>query len=396
MSTTPGSAAERSARQAPRCRGCRSRAVVPVLDLGEQAASDYFPLPLEPAPDPVWPLELWLCEDCRLVQLGPVEPLLPEPMLAIESATSRRLAQASVEELVARYPDLVGSTVFEFKSHHGGSWSPSLESRGCQLVAAGSDRRARLVVDVHALAHEPDVDASLQLRRGRLASDGLLVLECHHLTALVREGQFDTVRHGHWSYLSLSALARLADRHGLEVVRAEQTTAFGGSLRATLAWSGAHPVDASVSAVLREEEALGIENPAGLRVLQERTRAVAGALRDELVALRAAGCTVLAYGAPSKATVLLGVAGIGRDLVDFTVDASPDKHGRLVPGVRLPIHPVADLVAARPDVVLLLTWDIADEVVGDLEGDGGWGASYLLPFPTPHVRDGAGAAAASR
>ncbi|HSK26138.1 MAG TPA: hypothetical protein VK894_04430, partial [Jiangellales bacterium] len=98
-----------------------------------------------------------------------------------------------------------------------------------------------------------------------------------------------------------------------------------------------------------------------------------------LTDLRRSGRTVLAYGAPSKAAVLLGAAGITTDLLPFTVDASPAKHGRRIPGCGVPVRPVDELRAARPDVVLLLTWDIAEEVVADLERDGGWGATYLLP-----------------
>lgn len=367
------------------CRGCGSTSTVQVLDLGQQAASDYFPLPTEAEPDPAWPLELWLCHDCRLVQLGPVEPLLPEPVLAIESATSVRHARDSVATLMATEPMLVGTAAYEFKSHHGGSWSPALADHGCRVLDDGCHEQAGLVVDVHALAHEPDVGTSLAVRRARMAPGGLLVLECHHLWALVRDNQFDTVRHGHWSYLSLTALQALGARHGLTPVHATRTSAFGGSLRVTLVAEGDRPADGSVAAILDEEAELGVASVEALSDLQRTASEVAVDLRRHLEDLRASGRRVLAYGAPSKATILLGVAGVGRDLIEFTVDASPDKQGRMIPGPRLPIRPVDELRRARPDTVLLLTWDIADEVIGALEEQGGWGASYLLPFPTPHM-----------
>ena len=365
-----------------RCRGCGSRSTARILDLGRQAASDYFPLPEEAGPDPRWPLELWLCRDCRLVQLGPVEPLLPEPVRAIESATSMRHARDSAADLMASEPGLKGATVYEFKSHHGGSWSSALADLGCHVLNEGSGERADLVVDVHALAHEPDVDMSLGERRRRMAPGGLLVLECHHLWALVRDNQFDTVRHGHWSVPSLTALQALAARHGLEPIQAVRTPAFGGSLRVVLAARNDHPVDGSVKSLLDEEDTLGVTDEEGLAALQRSAGEVADALRRAPQALQADGRRVLGYGAPSKATILLGVAGVGPDLVEFTVDASHDKHGRLVPGARLPIRPVEDLRRARPDTILLLTWDIADEVIGALEQDGGWG---VLPAAVPQA-----------
>lgn len=369
------------------CRGCRARSSELVVDLGRQSASDFFPSAEEPEPDPRWPLELWLCGSCGLVQLGPVEPLLPEPVLAIESATSLAHAATSVTELLVEEPSLVDGTVFEFRSHHGGSWTPALARAGCRVLDEGSDEAADLVVDVHALAHESDVHAALAARRQRMAPQALLVLECHHLLALLRGHQFDTVRHGHWSYLSLTAIRALAARQGLEPVRAVQTDSFGGSLRVVLAAIGERDAEASVATVMTAEAEAGVATRSGLLDLQRSASEVSEALRTLLATLRSQSERVLAYGAPSKATVLLGVAGIGRDLLEFTVDASPAKHGRVIPGCRIPIRPVPDLRAARPDVVLLLTWDLAHEVVNSLEADS-WGARYVVPFPSPHYWPG--------
>lgn len=113
-----------------KCRGCAGENVVPVVDLGAQPCADYFPTADTPGPDPRWPLELWLCRDCTLVQLGPVEPQLPEPPLAVESATSIAHAESSVKELLRDYPELAGGVVFEFASHHGGSWLEHLYAEG--------------------------------------------------------------------------------------------------------------------------------------------------------------------------------------------------------------------------------------------------------------------------
>ena len=137
--------------------------------------------------------------------------------------------------------------------------------------------------------------------------------------------------------------------------------------------------------VLEREAAAGLADAARLAGLQDTALAASRALHAYLESLRAAGRVVLGYGAPSKAGVLLGVSGIGPDLLPFTVDAAAAKHGRRIPACGVPIRPVEDLRAARPEVVLVLTWDIVDEVVDQLEAGGGWGASYVVPLPEPHA-----------
>ncbi len=365
------------------CRGCGDTTPRRVVDLGSQPASDDFPALEAPEPDARWPLELWWCPTCALVQLGPVEALLEEPVRALESESSRQHARRVASALLADRPHLAGASVREFASHHGGSWMPALAGFGCRTVGPGE--RAELVVDAHALAHEQDVRSALAERAAAVSPDGVLVLEHHHLLPLVEQGQFDTIRHGHWSYLSLTAIQRLGAQHGLEVVQAVPEQVFGGSLRVLLAHGSAGlPVDESVARLLAAERAAGLADGTGLETFGQRAQASALALRTFLTEQRAAGRRVLGYGAPSKAAVLLGLSGVGRELLEFTVDASPLKHGLAIAGGRVPIRPVTDLAAARPDVVLVLTWDIAEEVVTQLEADGGWGAEYVLPLPVPH------------
>ncbi|GAB3819227.1 class I SAM-dependent methyltransferase [Kribbella italica] len=354
-----------------------------MVDLGAQPCADHFPPVGTAEEDPRWPLELWLCRDCKLVQLGPVEPQLPEPPLAVESATSLAHAETSAKELLADHPELAGAAVFEFASHHGGSWLDHLQAAGCRIASDGE--QAALVVDVHGIAHEPEVGEMMRLRADRLAPGGLLVLEFHHLLPLFIGNQFDTVRHGHWSYLSLGAVIRLGALHGLAVESVRRIDMFGGSLRVMLRHQAEATPDESVVEMLQDEAAAGISDEIQLASLQEAAWHAAGALHDELVRHQAAGRTVLGYGAPSKAPVLLDLSKVGTDLLPFTVDAAPGKHGRRIPGCGVPIRSIDELRAARPDVVLVLTWDIADEVISQLEADGrGWGATYLVPLPEPH------------
>ena len=281
-----------------------------MVDLGEQPASDDFPAMDAPLPDAVWPLQLWYCPDCALVQLGPLEALVEEPVRAVESETSRRHAAQTVAAVLADHPFLVGGTVREFASHHGGSWLEALANYGCQ--PARESEPADLVVDVHGLAHEQDVAGQLALRASALAPEGLLVIEHHHLLPLVEQAQFDTIRHGHWTYLSLTAVSRLADRHGLRPVRAVGEPVFGGSLRIVLAHrDSAHAADRTVAEVLAAEAAAGLNDGEGLKSLGDRAARSAAALRAYSTGCASSGHTVAGYGAPSKAAILLGVSGVG-------------------------------------------------------------------------------------
>jgi hypothetical protein len=184
----------------------------------------------------------------------------------------------------------------------------------------------------------------------------------------------------------------LAAPLGLAVASVRRVPLFGGSLQVMLrhadASGGLDMADTSVKAVLDDEAAAGVDDPDRLAGLHAAAHRSATALHDYLVDQKDKGRTVLGYGAPSKAPVLLDISRVGPDLLPFTVDAAPGKHGRRIPGCGVPIHPVDDLRAARPDVVLVLTWDIADEVISQLEADGGWGAEYLVPMPAPHVARG--------
>jgi len=323
---------------------------------------------------------------------------LPEPPLAVESATSLAHAKTSVHELLQTHPELAGATVAEFASHHGGSWLPSLRAAGCR--EAGEDERADFVVDVHGLAHEPMLRSSLARRAERLMPGGQLLLEFHHLLPLVVDCQYDTIRHGHWSYLSLAAVRELTAPLDLHVTAARRFTLFGGSLQVMLQHGvpegGRGPVDASVRSVLRDELKAGVDDAGRLARLQAGALRSAGALHDYLTDQRSRGRTVLGYGAPSKAPVLLDVSRVGPELLPFTVDAAVGKHGRRIPGCGVPIRPVEDLRTARPDVVLVLTWDIADEVISQLEAGGGWGAEYVVPMPVPHVVTGGTGARSSQ
>ena len=274
-------------------------------------------------------------------------------------------------------------TVIELDSAHGASWLPRFVEAG--LVEVGPDGRADLVVDVHHLMHEEDIDAVIAGHAARLADGGRLVCEFFHLLPLVRDTLVDTIRHGHFVYLSLLAAGPLFERNGMTITRAAMVDVYGGSLRVTAARTADAPVvDKTVQEIRSEERAAGLDRLDSLEALGERGSRVAQDFRTHLEGLAQQGRRVAGYGAPSKAAVLLALSRVDQTLLPYTVDLSPAKDGCRVPGAGVPIHSVQHLLADRPDDVVILTWDIADEVVAQLQRmsvDTGWAPRLHVPLP---------------
>lgn len=368
------------------CRGCHAPGPALVLDLGEVPASDQFPAEDAPGPDPTWPLTLHLCPECLLVQLGPGRAAYPEPQLAVDSATAVEHARASVSRILDDEGLGPGSTIIELDSSHGASWLPDFTAAG--LVELDEGGAADLVVDVHHMMHAEDLDAVLGEHARRLAPGGRLVLEFFHVLPVVEQTLIDTIRHGHFTYLSVLTARTLLARHGLVVTRAALVDVYGGSVRLTGARADEDPeVDPGVEAAVARERAAGLDGADAFAALGERGRRTAERFRGQLEQWHADGQRVAAYGAPSKAAVLLALAGVDGQQLPYTVDLSPAKHGCRVPGAGVPIRPVAHLLEDRPDHVVVLTWDIADEVARQLTlagADVGWVPALWAPLPEPH------------
>jgi SAM-dependent methyltransferase len=367
------------------CRACRSDRVELVLDLGSVPRSDIFPDEHDPGPDPSWPLELYMCPECALVQLGPFGPLAVDEQGAVESATGRAHATQSVEAILRHEGLGERNTVIEIDSGHGGSWLPGFEAAG--LLPLEPHLTADLVVDLHGLMHEQDLGAAVAAHAARVAPGGRLICEFYYLGALVEGSLIDTIRHGHFSYLSLVAASRVFAANGLVVCRAERVPMFGGSLRLTARHEAdVVAIDDSVAELFRIERASNFDGRSALAALGDRGRAAALALREVLASATERGVSIAGYGAPSKAAVLLALAGVDATLLPYTVDLAPAKHGSRIPGAFVPIRPVETLVDDDPDEVVVLTWDIADEVIGQLTGMASgtnWKPQFWVPLPVP-------------
>lgn len=355
------------------CRACRSRSGDVVLDLGLQPACDYFPRQGDRGPDPEYPLRMWLCARCGLAQLIE-DPTVPEEPRGAEPAALVAQAAAAVR-LVSRAGLLpAGHTVAEYGSPHGGSWLDLLAAEGLKAVSGTGS--AHVIVDCFGMMHAADQAAALAERAARLKSGGVLLLQYHSLATIIRDGQWNALRHGHYAYYSTTALVTMLGQHGLRPRTAWEFELYGGTvLLAVGADADQLPgPDQAVRSLLDAEARTGVRDPAALAGLQDDARQRASALRDWLTAERAAGRSVLGYGAASRAVALLCQAGIDAALLPGIVDASPGKRGLRMPGTDIPVLDTGDLRNALPNSALLFVADLLTEVRAafpELEAAGG-------------------------
>ncbi len=253
---------------------------------------------------------------------------------------------------------------------------------------AAEGRRADLIIGNNVLAHVPDINDFVGGVRHLLKPEGVATFEFPHLERLIAENQFDTIYHEHFSYLSAVVIERLARMHDLMLFDVEELSTHGGSLRIYLAPAGSsHSVKDSVRWLLEREEALGYRSLAGYQGFQQQVQQTKRALLSFLIAAKNEGKRICGYGAPGKGNTLLNYCGIGPDFLDFTVDRNPYKHGRYTPGMRIPILPVEAIDAARPDLILILPWNLKSEIVGQMRHVAKWGAKFIVPIPTATVID---------
>ncbi|MCW2930530.1 MAG: hypothetical protein JWM19_1492 [Actinomycetia bacterium] len=343
------------------CRACGGASGELVLDLGEQPACDFFPLEDAPGPDPVYSLQMWLCASCGLAQLAS-DATVPEEPKGVEPAALVAQAADAVRRVagVGLLPH--GASVAEYGSPHGGSWLGLLADRGLIPVADGA--QADVIVDCFGMMHAADQVAAIADRASRVAACGVLLLQYHSLDAIIRTGQWNALRHGHFAYYSTTALSQLLASVGFSPRMAWQFDLYGGTvlLAARRDSDGDGGSDGSVRGVLAAEGRSGVRDPAILRGLQRDARVRARALHDWLAAKKAAGATVLGYGAASRAVALLHLADVDRGLLDGVADASPAKQGLRMPGTRIPVISPAELIGRRPDAVLVFVSDLIGEV----------------------------------
>jgi SAM-dependent methyltransferase len=369
-------------------------------------------------PEPRYPLDLAFCSSCALVQITEVVP--PEELFgeyayfSSYSSTMLSHAEAIVRRVVAKRGLGPGSLAMEIASNDGyllqyyvaagvpvlgvepaRNIAPAAEARGvttvCEFFGAtlaeelrAEGWRADVMHANNVLAHVPDLNGVLGGMARMLAPGGVAVVETPYVRDLVERLEFDTIYHEHLSYYSLTSLERAFRRNGLSVVGVERLPIHGGSLR-VFAEAGARPLAGVVASLLAEEQDLGMDQLAYFHGFAGRVEDLRRRLRDLLADLKSQGHRLAAYGAAAKGAVLLNACGIGAETLDFVADRSEYKQGRFMPGVHLPVVAPERLLHDRPDEVLLLTWNFADEILEQQSAYRAEGGRFVIPLPEPRI-----------
>lgn len=406
-----------------KCRHCAADLALPLIDLGSAPPSNSYLAPdALSAPEKWYPLRVLVCTHCWLAQTEDYAhhaELFSDDYAYFSSFSTSWLdhARRYVDTMVARFALGPASHVVEVASNDGyllqfvrergipclgieptASTAAAARQRGIEvverffgvaladeLVAAG--RRADLMVANNVLAHVPDINDFTAGFTRLLADDGVATFEFPHLLNLVQLNQFDTVYHEHFSYLSLIAVKRIFEAAGLVVFDVEELPTHGGSLRvhAQRRETGTRIVSQQVATVLAREHAAGMSTPAFYSGFQARAETVKNDLLAFLIDARRRGLKVAGYGAAAKGNTLLNFAGIRRDLIEFVVDRNPAKQGKFLPGCRIPVVAEDRLHERRPDLILVLPWNLRDEVVAQLDYARGWGARFVVAVPALEV-----------
>jgi hypothetical protein len=340
------------------CRACRRQGGHVVLDLGKQPACDYFPGRDDPGPDPVYPLQMWLCSSCGLAQL-PADPTVPEEPSGTEPAALIAQAADAVDKVARAGLLRDRSVIAEYGSPHGGSWLALLAARSLRPAADGQP--ADVVLDCFGMMHAADQRQALAERAARVAPGGVLLIQYHPLATIIGRGQWNALRHGHYAYYSTTTLIAMLAEVGFGPRMAWRFGLYGGTvlLAATRDRDGPGAV---IKSLLAEDARIGVRDPGTFAGLQEHMRVHAQAVHDWLTAEWSAGNAVLGYGAASRTVAMLCLAQVDHNLLPAVIDASPEKRGLRMPGTNIPVATPTELGARSPVAVLLFVPDLLAEV----------------------------------
>ena len=405
----------------PKCRLCGADLTHTFVDLGmSPLCESYVPAEKLDDPETFYPLHVRLCESCLLVQLPayvPGEDIFSD-YAYFSSYSDSWVAHAGryAEAMVGRLGLHSGNLVTEVASNDGyllqhflardipvlgvepaANVAEAARARGIrtvvQFLGAETGReiaeqygRADLVAGNNVFAHVPDIRGFAAGLRALVKDDGLVTLEFPHLFRLIERRQYDTIYHEHFSYLSLHTSSQALATAGLRIVDVDELSTHGGSLRvhARPAEAAGEPAE-RVKAVLAEEEAAGLHTVAGHDGFARQVMQIKSDLLGFLLTAAAEGRSVAGYGAPGKGNTLLNHCGIRSDLLSYTVDRSPWKQGKFLPGTHIPIYPPERIEQTRPDYVLVLPWNLRDEISKQLDYVRSWGGRLVFPIPALEI-----------
>ena len=400
------------------CRFCSAPLRRVVADLGASPLSNSYlrPHQLQQA-EATYPLCAYLCEQCLLVQLPEFEA--PEAIFSdyayFSSYSSSWLdhARRYVEMMIERFGISGRHRVIEVASNDGyllrffrergvpvlgiepaANVARAAEELGIEtrveffgvdsaraLVAEGLS--ADLLLGNNVLAHTPRLNDFVAGLETALAPCGIVTMEFPHLVRLIADNQFDTIYHEHFSYFSFLAVRRVFAAHGLEIFDVEEIPTHGGSLRifARRRDDASRPTTERVAELAERERALGLEGADYYLAFGDKIRETKRKLLEFLIAAKRGGKRVVGYGAPAKGNTLLNFCGVRTDFLDYTVDLSPHKQGLFLPGTRIPIHPPDHIRETRPDYLLILPWNLRDEIMQQMADVREWGCRFVVAIP---------------
>jgi SAM-dependent methyltransferase len=405
------------------CRRCNAPLNRVLIDLGHQPASNAYLTPAMLDRSEVHaPLKAFVCETCWLVQLPSYHRSedLFTPDYAYFSSVSQGWvdhARRHVDSMITRFHLTEKDWVVEVASNDGyllqfvkeagipctgieptASTAAAARAKGIESIErffgvefarelVASRGHASLTIANNVLAHVPDINDFAEGFSLLLAPEGIASFEFPHLVNLIEECQFDTIYHEHYSYLSLTVVSELFADKGMRVFDVEKIPTHGGSLRVYLCFEHAktHAETSAVAELLKQENEAGISSARYYETLAARAEKIKFDLVEFLIAQKKAGKTVAAYGAAAKGNTLLNYSGVHADLIDFVCDAAPSKQGHYLPGSHVPIVDPSTLYERKPDFVLILPWNIQDEILREHAAIHDWGAHFVVAVPRLHI-----------
>ena len=404
------------------CRNCGQALSNVFLDLGvSPLCESYVSEAGLREPEVFYPLCAYVCSNCFLVQVQDFET--PEHIFreyAYFSSFSQSWlehAKSYSEAMIERFELNENSFVVEIASNDGyllqnfvaehipvlgidpaRNIAEAARAKGVETLAEfftqalgkklAEERQADLIAANNVLAHVPNINDFVAGFAELLKPQGVATFEFPHLLTQIQERQFDTIYHEHFSYLSLFAVEPIFAKHGLRVFDIESLSTHGGSLRLFVSHQdSSHPETKAVKAVREEEEAGGLRSLDAYLTFEREVRDLKHKLLRLLLDLKAQGKTVAGYGAPGKGNTLLNYCGIYPDLLSYTVDRNPYKHHKYLPGTHIPIYPTEKLAETKPDYIMLLPWNLKDELLEQLDYARSWGAKFIVAVPEPEILD---------
>lgn len=404
------------------CRFCNNRLSYTFLDLGMSPLSNaYITQEKSQQAELFYPLHAYVCDNCFLVQLPQVQTSenIFSDYAYFSSFSDSWLSHSKkyVEMIVQRFHFDDKNLVIELASNDGyllqyfqefaipvlgiepaknvaeeaiNSGIPTLteffgEKLALQLSQEG--KKADLLIGNNVLAHVPDLNDFVKGIKIILSSEGVVTMEFPHLMRLIKEKQFDTIYHEHFSYFSFICVNRVFNKHGLKIFDVEELPTHGGSLRiyACHSESKISKIEPRVHDLLKKETDAGYNNLKHYSAFYQKVKEAKVNILSFLIEKKKEGKQVVGYGAPAKGNTLLNYCGIKTDLIDYTVDRSPHKQGLFLPGTHIPIYHPDKIKETRPDYVVILPWNLKDEVMAQMSHIEEWGGSFVTFIPEVNV-----------